>query len=266
MLSSKPKISVVTICYNSAATIEKTIKSVVQQAYGNLEYVIIDGASTDDTLNIVNAYRSHIHVLVSEKDNGISDAFNKGIARSTGDLIVFLNSDDYFLPGALEAVAAAYRPGQDDIVCGNVLLRNTQTGYECREVPSTDFPVMPFFRHVAHQGMFVTKSAYERFGTYDVSIKNPMDLDFLMRATRLGAKFHRIDADVAVFNSGGATAKSIFKKKADYLRIVRKNGGNALQAYTFYYFLVATQIAKKILNIFGSNFSQKLRYRTKLKK
>lgn len=253
------KISIVTICYNSAKTIEDTIKSVLSQDYGNLDYVIIDGGSTDSTMSIVNKYRDSISVVVSEKDRGISDAFNKGISRSTGNVICFINSDDIMLPGSLQAVADAF-DGKHDIYSGNVLLEDAVTGFKCREVPSTDFPVVPLFRHVAHQGMFATPEAYAKFGGYDLNIRYPMDLEFLMRAYRLGAAFKRIDYDIACFRSGGATSTEIFKKKKDYIYIVRNNGGNILQAYFFYYFLVSTQIAKKLLSVLGANFGQKLRY------
>lgn len=259
-MEDKIKISIVTICYNSAKTIEDTIKSVLNQNYGNLDYVIIDGASTDSTMDIVERYRSMLSVVVSEKDRGISDAFNKGIARSTGEVICFINSDDVMLPGALDAISHAF-DGKHDIYCGNVLLENPKSGFKCREVPSTTFPVVPMFRHVAHQGMFITPDAYRRFGTYDINVKYPMDLEFLMRAYRQGASFKHVDYDIACFRAGGATSNEIYKKKKDYLYIVKKNGGNWLQAYFFYYFLVLTQLVKHLLNAFGSDFGQKLRYR-----
>lgn len=254
------KISIVTICYNSAATIEETIKSVLAQNYSNLDYVIIDGASTDSTMDIVNRYRSKLSVVVSEKDGGISDAFNKGISRASGEVICFINSDDVMLPGSLAAIAGAY-DGKHDIYCGNVLLENPATGFKCREVPSVKFPVVPLFCHVAHQGMFITQDAYNRFGVYDTKVRYPMDLEFLMRATRKGATFKHVDYDIACFRAGGATSTDIFKKKKDYFYIVRKNGGNVIQAYFFYYFLVMTQLVKRFLNMFGRNFSQKLRYK-----
>lgn len=255
------KISIVTPTYNSKSTVEDTIKSVLSQNYDNLEYIIIDGGSTDGTLDIIYKYEEHFARIVSEKDNGISDAFNKGIANATGDVLCFINSDDVMLPGSLQAVADGY-DGENDIYCGNVLLENPDTGYKCREVPSTRFPIVPIFCHVAHQGMFVTLDAYRRFGTYDTAIRYPMDLDFLVRATRLGARFKYIDYDIACFRAGGATATSIFKKRKDYIRLVRNNGGTIIQAYFFYIFLCTTQIVKKLLSLVGgADFGQKLRYR-----
>lgn len=259
-MDTTPKISVITISYNSEATIDKTIKSVLSQDYANTEYVIIDGGSTDSTLEITSQYTG-ISKIISEPDNGISDAFNKGILNSTGDLIVFINSDDELLPGALAKVAKQYS-GDADIYCCNVIMRDIETGFSCREKPSTDFPIMPFFRHCAHQGMFATRACYEKYGTYDTNIRWPMDLEFLMRAYRMGAKWKYLDIDAAIFNSGGVTySVPIYRKKNDYLYIVRKNGGNTLQGWIFFLSIVSTNLVKKILNFFGRNLGQRMRYK-----
>ena len=257
------KISIITVCYNSALTIEKTIQSVVSQDYANREYIVVDGLSSDNTMDIVGKYRDQIDVIISEKDQGISDAFNKGIRRATGDIIVMINADDILLSGALSKVAQVWTP-EIDVLATNVIMKDAETGFECREVPSTTFPLMPFFRHVAHQGAYISRECYQKYGLYDTNIRWPMDLELLMRVYVQGGRFHHADIDTAVFISGGTTnSNSILKKKKDYLYIVRKNGGNSLQAWTFYMYLVATQVIKKGMSVFGSNFAQKLRYRKK---
>lgn len=257
------KISIITICYNSAQTIEKTILSVVGQDYANREYIVVDGLSSDGTMGIVDRYRDKIDIVISEKDRGISDAFNKGIARATGDIIVMINSDDILLPGVLAQVASAWTPDVD-VLSTNVIMKDAGTGYECREVPSTDFPLMPFFRHVAHQGAFISRECYRKYGLYDTNIRWPMDLEYLQRVYVQGGKFKYANIDTAVFISGGTTnSNNILKKKKDYLYMVRKNGGNSLQAWTFYLFLVASQAIKRVMSVFGKNFAQKLRYRKK---
>lgn len=255
-----PKITVITVSYNSAQTIEKTIKSVIEQDYKNKEYIVIDGKSTDGTTDIIKRYEKHIGTFISEKDKGISDAFNKGIALSTGDLIVCINSDDYLLPGVLSKVAQMY-DGKYDLYCGNLLLWNPINNYTCVIHPSLDFPKMPFFRRPAHQGVFIRKEAYELLGGYDIRIKYAMDLDFLMRATREKLRFKHIDINIAVFRLGGATADSIFKKRKEYIYIIRKNGGNILQAYIFYTFLVLTQTSKKIFKSLGFDLVRRIRYK-----
>ncbi len=233
----------------------------LSQDYDNIEYIIIDGNSSDSTMQIVNRYSDGIDVIVSEKDKGISNAFNKGIAKATGKVLCFINSDDVMLPSAASHIADSYDE-KHDIFCGNVLLENPVNGYKCREKPSVKFPVVPLFCHVAHQGMFVALDLYHRIGGYDENIRYPMDLDFLMRAYRLGAKFKYVDFDVACFRAGGVTSNDIRVKKKDYLRVIQKNGGNILQAYFFYYFLVSTQIVKRFLNSIAPDFGQKLRYKS----
>lgn len=255
-----PKITVITISYNSSSTIEETIKSVVGQDYANKEYIIVDGKSTDGTQDIVERYKEHLDVFISEKDRGISDAFNKGIFLATGDLIVMINSDDCLLPNVLTKVAGQY-DGKSDLYCGNLLLFNPVTKYSCVIKPSLRFPVMPFFCRPAHQGVFVTKELYKQIGGYDLKIRYAMDLDFLMRATRNNAKFKYMDIDVAVFRLGGVTSESIFKKKKEYIYIVRKNGGNIFQAYMFYCFLALTQTCKKALNVNNIDMVRRVRYK-----
>lgn len=255
------KFSIITVCYNSAQTIEKTIQSVVSQDYANREYIIVDGLSTDGTMDIIEKYRDQIDIIISERDQGISDAFNKGIQHASGELIVIINSDDVLLPGALSKVSQVWAPDVD-ILATNVIMKDAETGYECREVPSTTFPLMPFFRHVAHQGAYISRECYNKFGLYDTNIHWPMDLEYMIRVYIQGGRFKHADIDTAVFISGGTTnSNSILRKRKDYLYLVKKNGGNSVQAWMFYLFLVATQIIKKGLSIFGKNFAQKLRYK-----
>ncbi len=256
-----PKISIITVSYNSEKTIESTILSVIEQDYPNIEYIIIDGASEDNTMSIVNKYKDKITKVISEKDNGISDAFNKGIKLATGEIICMINSDDLLLPNVLSKVAKEF-DGIADIYCGNVFLWNTKDNTKYREIPSTDFPIMPFFRHVAHQGMFVTPECYKTFGMYDTKIKHPMDLEFLIRVSRGRGNFHYMNIDIAVFRIGGNTdSNSIFKKREDYIYMIRKNGGNIIQAWIFYCFLVCTQVVKYMLSIFGMSRIRQLRYK-----
>ena len=104
----KPLISIITVCFNSEKTIANTIESVINQKYQNIEFIIIDGKSTDETFNIIQKYKANITKIISEKDNGIYDAFNKGLELATGDLIGFVNSDDLLTPNALELLIKYY--------------------------------------------------------------------------------------------------------------------------------------------------------------
>lgn len=109
----KPKISIITVCYNSEAHLEEAMLSIINQSYANKEYIVIDGGSKDNTLAIIDKYRDKIDYFVSEPDKGISDAFNKGIKAATGDIIGIINSDDFMMPDALHKVAEQYEEGVD---------------------------------------------------------------------------------------------------------------------------------------------------------
>ena len=121
------KISIITATYNSADTVEDTIKSIVGQTYPNVEYIIVDGGSTDGTLDIVNRYKDRITRVISEKDNGIFDAFNKGIALTTGDIVGILNSDDFYADSSvIQNVADKFKSSSVDTVYGDLVYIDPQ--------------------------------------------------------------------------------------------------------------------------------------------
>ena len=212
----QPVISIVTICYNSASGIEETIRSVLSQDYPHKDYVIIDGGSTDGTQEIVEKYRAQLGYFKSEPDEGISDAFNKGVAAAKGDLIVMINSDDKMLPGALRAVAEAY-DGRTDVYRGNVVIVNEKSDFRGREVPSMKFPLAPLRIHCAHQGTFITPGAYERYGGYDKKFRYMMDFDLLTRFYQRGASFKYVDTDIAEFRLGGVSGAAGWRRRRRYL-------------------------------------------------
>lgn len=260
MKTMSVKISMITVAFNSAQTIERTILSVKAQNYENLEYIIIDGGSTDGTQEIVMKYEDIVTTFISEKDFGISDAFNKGILLSNGELVGIINSDDYLLPNALNEVAKVF-DGYSDIYMGKIFIEYAN-GQKIVEVPSKSFPIVPLFRHVAHQGMFVTRNAYQKFGMYDVEVHYPMDLEFLMRAYINGAKFRFINVILAVFCYGkGVTNDDFRKKKKDYIYIVKKNGGNKFQANIYWLSIATINFIKSYLNRILPDLSFRIRYK-----
>lgn len=220
----QPKISVITITYNSESTIEETIKSVVSQDYANYEYIIIDGGSKDATLSIVDKYRDKIAKVVSEPDKGISDAFNKGIKHATGDVIGIINSDDVLLPGALSVVADACEEGVG-VYLGNILIWDSAKGVEIKAVPSKKYPLHTFSDHVVcHPGTFISKWAYDKYGGYKIDFKFMMDLDLLIRFYEAGVKFKYIPVELAMFRLGGVTDSLFFKKLKELERMYLENG------------------------------------------
>ncbi|WP_041823681.1 glycosyltransferase family 2 protein [Leadbetterella byssophila] len=248
-----PKISIVTICYNSQDYIEDAINSIISQDYNNKEFVIVDGCSTDNTLQIIEKYKNQIDIVISEPDKGISDAFNKGINVSTGDIIGLINSDDLLCEGALKKLAQHYRPGVD-VFRGNSIFWNDKSGFQGRDIPTMHFPVVPYKLHICHQSTFIRKDAYKKYGNYLLDFKYMMDLELLRRFSRLGANFEYIDADLAVFRLGGVSQESEGKKWEERKKVILLNGGNNFHVLLFKCYLLFRQGLKKLATLFGEDF------------
>lgn len=257
----KPKISIITITYNSEKTLDETIKSVVSQNYENLEYLIIDGGSTDNTLKIVEHYRDQLAFVISEPDRGISDAFNKGIRYATGDIIGIINSDDLLLPGALKELANSYEEGVD-VYRGNVILWDEDKNTKLSTKPTMEFPLYAFIKSVCHQATFVTKSAYDRWGGFKLDFRYMMDADLLHRLYIKGARFKHIDKDMAVFRLGGVTSDNWKNKIGEVMQVVIVNGGSkCLAQWMCFKFAIRERAKKLAYNLLGETFTRKLRYK-----
>lgn len=256
----QPVISIVTICYNSALGIEETIRSVLSQDYPHIDYVIIDGGSTDGTQKIIEKYHDKLGYFKSEPDEGISDAFNKGVAAAKGDLIVMINSDDKMLPGALRAVAESF-DAQTDVYRGNVVIVNEESGFRGREIPSMKFPLAPLRIHCAHQGTFITPEAYKRYGGYEKKFRYMMDFDLLTRFYQRGASFKYVDSDIAEFRLGGVSGAAYHKKKYDILHVVTNNGGGRVRANLYYVYMVLYDVLRHlVMGLFGIDTLKRLHY------
>ena len=256
----QPMISIITITYNSEKTLEETIKSVISQKYDNLEYLIIDGGSKDKTLDIVKKYQDKISIVISEPDNGISDAFNKGIKNATGDIIGIINSDDIMLEGTLKSIAENY-DSNVDVYSENIIIWDDVTNSMYVEKPDMIFSLSKISCHIAHQGRFITKTAYNKYGVYDTRLKYMMDADLLLRFYKAKAKFKYIDYTAAKFRLGATTSDDIKKKKNDVKIFVTNNGGGIFVFYYRWLCLYVRHLIKKILDIVcGEKFKRQLRY------
>lgn len=207
------KITIITVCYNSAKTIEKTIQSVISQNYHDLEYIIIDGASTDNTLDIIRKYQNDISYCISERDNGIYDAMNKGLSKASGEVIAFLNSDDWYLPGVnvLERVERYFNENGTDIVSGGIYVYKDAVSNKAMRYKSVEDTI--FFDIVCpHPAMFVKRALYERFGGFDVSYQIAADTKWIMNAYMNGAKILCVEDYFTCFRDGGIS--SIHKYEA----------------------------------------------------
>ena len=222
------KISVITITFNSAAFIERNIKSINEQTHTDLEHVFVDNVSTDRTLSIIDQLSTRTKKVISEKDRGISDAFNKGIQASSGEIIAILNSDDtYHSSATLSRVHETFSNNPElDYVFGDMLFLDTEYGSNIRRpllCPITH--AMPY----NHPAFFVRKSFYDKLGLYDESFRYAMDFELISRmylnSTEVKLKGTYLGGEpLAVMYAGGASWKFELNALDDVKRALQKNG------------------------------------------
>jgi len=203
------KVSIITVCYNSELTIEKTLESVLGQTYTNIEYIIVDGKSTDGTLKVVDKYKSEFGnrlIIVSEKDKGIYDAMNKGIRLATGQLIGIINSDDYYEPTAVEDIVDAYKNDNANPLSvyygGTAMVRDG----EIKWISYSDHEKLEV-EMITHPSCFVTKQVYEEFGCFDLQYSCVADYDFMLRLKKSGkVSFLPVKKHISNFVLGGMSS------------------------------------------------------------
>ena len=239
-------ISIITVCYNSKAHLEEAINSVLNQTYCNKEYIVIDGGSTDGTLDIINKYRDKIDYFVSEKDRGISDAFNKGITAATGDIIGICNADDLLASDCMQIVADNYEEGVD-IYRMNEVVKNFETGEEFLTKPTLVYGKRLMNHYTCHMGCFVTKTAYEKYGMYDVNLRIQMDTDLLRRFTVKGAKYKYVDANCGFFRRGGVSTSGVKRRNYERKLIMKRYGASILDILVTQSYHHTMQIVKRIM-------------------
>lgn len=179
------KVSVITVCYNSSETIENTIQSVVSQNYSNIEYIIVDGLSTDDTLKIVDKYKKNIARIISEKDDGIYDAINKGIAVATGSFIAILHADDFYANNdAISDVVDAFTKQNVDAVYGDLqYVDRLDTNKIKRNWISGEYQKQNFLNGwmPPHPSFFAKKECYSQYGVFNTTLKSAADYELMLR-------------------------------------------------------------------------------------
>ena len=179
------KITIITITYNSAATIEQTINSVLNQDYKNIEYIIVDGGSTDNTLKVIEKYKTRISKFISEKDNGLYDALNKGLALATGDFIGILHSDDFYIDNTiLEKYVNTFIKNNSDAVYSDLFYVNKDdTNKVIRKWKSGNHKPNSFLHGwmPPHPTFFVKRSLYEKYGKFNLDFKHSADYELMLR-------------------------------------------------------------------------------------
>ena len=184
MKQEDPKISIVTPSFNQGKFLEETILSVLHQNYPNLEYIIIDGGSTDDSIEIIRKYADRLSYWVSERDKGQSDALNKGFRRATGEIIGWLNSDDTYLPNCFQYVLEAFNKNQDaESIYGNFVYTD-DTGKILRKrhvFNKFRYETLLFHDYLGQPAIFFGRKVLDRIGVLDESLYYAMDWDFFLR-------------------------------------------------------------------------------------
>ena len=226
------KISVITVCYNSAKTIASVLQSVTAQTHPDIEYIIVDGASKDATLEIIRQNSSRVTTLISEKDRGIYDAMNKGIAAATGDIICFLNSDDRYEDNSvLQRVADAMADPKLDALLGDVaFVRADNPEKVIRHYRSDRFTSerLAWGWMPAHPAMFIRRSVYQTYGSFRTDFRIAGDFDFIARSFGKGdLNFRHVPEIFVKMHVGGASTSGWRSKvllNKEVLRACRENG------------------------------------------
>lgn len=213
---STPLVSIITVVYNGEAFIEQTIKSVVAQAYSNIEYIVIDGGSTDKTLEIVERYKSSISKVVSEKDSGIYNAMNKGLKLATGEIVAILNADDYYYPETIELVVKQFEQNNVDVVYGDLTKLRVLANKEYFKEIKPDITLMEKTMPIFHPSTFVKKDVYDKVGGFNEIYKLSADYDFIYKAYKAGVIFNYLPKSLAVFRIGGASNTNCNSYKEGY--------------------------------------------------
>jgi glycosyltransferase involved in cell wall biosynthesis len=207
------KVSIITVSYNSEKTIEDTIKSVLSQDYPNIEYVIIDGASKDSTLQIVEKYQDKIAHVSSEKDKGIYDAMNKGIALATGDIIGILNSDDFYADSTvISSIVAQFTPTIQAVYADLVYVDANDTNRITRLWKSGNYKQGDFKKGwmPPHPTFFVKSECYQKYGNYSLQLKSAADYELMLRLIhKEQIKINYLPKVIVKMRTGGASNASL---------------------------------------------------------
>lgn len=187
------KLSIITCSYQQASYLGYTLRSVIDQQYPNLEYLVIDGGSSDGSTEVIEQYANHLAYSVSERDNGQSEALNKGLERSSGEIVGWLCSDDLLLPGSLERVAAYFdaHPGVDAVFGNAVLIDAKGTPLRAkREMGFSPFTILHDHNYIPQPSMFWRRRLMDRVGPLDQSLHLSMDADYWLRFAANGNVRH----------------------------------------------------------------------------
>jgi len=221
-----PRISIVTIVRNGEQFVGQAIESVLKQRYANIEYVVIDGGSTDRTVDIIKSHASGISKWVSERDRGIADAFNKGVAFATGDYLLFLNADDALAgPDVIEGIAKAIvANGMPDLLYGDCNIVDRLSG-EVLHRADIEVSRKALLRGqmIRHSGLFTHRSYFEKYGLFDPDFRIGMDYEWLLRGA-LAVRAVHVPLLVTNMRAGGVSTVNRARVVDEIVAALKKNG------------------------------------------
>ena len=241
-------ISIITVCFNAASTIERTILSVLAQSYSPIEYIIVDGGSSDGTVDVIRRYEGRIARWISEPDKGMYDAMNKGIAMSSGQYVGILNADDWLEPDAISAVAAAFVGSGCDYTFGDVYLADEdgQRFGVMKAIPLEGagrgyLYKMPF----PHQTCYVSREMLKKVGMYSLKYRLSSDHDFVVRLVHCGARGFGLAEPIASYRMGGLGGGLLTFRESREIAV--RHGMSRIEAtLRFWYSAVVIRLAASL--------------------
>ncbi len=236
------KLSLITVTYNSSKTLRDTFQSVLNQTYSDIEYIIVDGASKDNTVSIVKEYEPKFQgrmKWISEPDKGLYDAMNKGIRMATGDVVGILNSDDLFMDNKVLADVVAAFDEQTDGIFGNLYFVNQEdTNQIVRVWKGSPYRSFKSGWHPAHPTFYVRREAYEKYGVFDTTFDVSADFELMLRLIeKNGIRMKYLDRYMVRMRMGGESTgsiKNIIRGNKNIFRAFRKNGIKVSPLYPVY--------------------------------
>lgn len=258
-----PLVSIVTITYNSAAHLERTMESVFTQTYPNIEYILIDGGSTDGTVEIIQRHASRLSYWHSKPDKGISDAFNMGVAASRGEFVGIVNSDDWMEPDQVDtAVRVLSETGAPPFVFGDLLYHNPDgtPAYKIHGDPDYARKLWHRMPQVTHPTAVVRRSVYQRCGGFDPAWKIGMDYDWLCRLKEDGIEGVHSSAIVGHMSLAGISDRAWRATLDEHAQIAIKHGSpQILIRPLFILRKLKILIRLKMASLFGARFTGRVR-------
>lgn len=202
----RPKISIVTIAYNNASDIRPTLESVVNQSYSNIEYIVVDGNSTDGTVDIINEYKSDIYLFISERDKGMYDAINKGIKASTGDIVGLIHAGDrLYDEHIIGKIANHFTENDIDAMYGHsILIKDDDRPFRVNKSPEFKKKLMKRGWMPSHQSVYIRREVFDELGLYRLDLGGSADYEFVLRYFYVNPlKIKRLDDFIVRFSIGG---------------------------------------------------------------